>query len=462
MLKQIIFSLFLCFNFTLSLAQNDNFPKPRPSQLAWQQAEIGFLISYDLHVFDGKNYNQAQNRITPIEDINIFNPTQLDTDQWAKTVKNAGGKFAVLTVTHETGFALYQSDVNSYCMKALKFQDGKGDIVRDFVNSCRKYGIEPGIYLGIRWNSYLGVHDFRIEGDSPFVKNRQMAYKKMCEGMVKELCTRYGDLFMIWFDGGADDPTKFGADVLPIVEKYQPKCLFYHNAQRADFRWGGSESGTVPYPSWASFPFPFSHSAQQNIVYKDDFKLLKGGDKNGKYWMPAMSDAPLRGYNGRHEWFWEPNDEAHIFPLKNLMNMYYGSVGHNSTLILGLTPDNRGLIPDADAERLKEWNEEILNRFSNPIKSTSGNQRVINMVLDKKQAINHIILQEDIASGERVRSYKIEAEINKKWQTIIEGECIGHKNIQKFDAITTSKLRLTIRESIAPTIIKNFSVFWVK
>ena len=141
--------------------------------------------------------------------------------------------------------------------------------------------------------------------------------------------------------------------------------------------------------------------------------------------------------------------------------MYYGSVGHNSTLILGLTPDDRGLIPDADAARLKEWGDEIENRFSKPIKSISGNQTVINMVLDKKQAVNHIILQEEITSGERVRSYKIEAEIDKKWQIVAEGECIGHKHIQKFEAITTSKLRLTIKESIAPPLIKNFSVFFV-
>ncbi len=456
-------SILIAFSgfYTEGVSQSTNLPKPTPAQLSWQEAEIGFLVSYDVHVFDGKNYNQAQNRITPIEDINIFNPTQLYTDQWAKAVKDGGGKFAVLTATHETGFALYQSDVNPYCMKALKFQDGKGDIVRDFVNSCRKYGIAPGIYLGIRWNSYLGVHDFRIEGTSAFVKNRQMAYKKMCEGMVKELCTRYGDLFMIWFDGGADDPTQYGADVLPIVEKYQPKCLFYHNTQRADFRWGGSESGTVPYPCWSSFSFPFSHSAQKEIVQKDNFKLLKYGDKNGKYWMPAMSDAPLRGFNGRHEWFWEANDEAHIFPLKNLTQMYYNSVGHNSTLILGLTPDNRGLIPDADVQRLKEWGDDIKSHFSNPLKATHGEGTVFNLKFDKKQAVNHVILQEDIAFGERVRVYKIEAEINKKWQIIAEGECIGHKHIQKFETITTSQLRLTISESNALPIIKNFSAFYI-
>lgn len=102
-------------------------------------------------------------------------------------------------------------------MKALKWKEGKGDLLRDFVNSCRKYGLEPGVYLGIRWNSFLGIHDFRTEGSDLFAKNRQQAYRKMCEGMVAEVTTRYGDLFMIWFDGGASDPRTYGADILPIA-----------------------------------------------------------------------------------------------------------------------------------------------------------------------------------------------------------------------------------------------------
>lgn len=104
-------------------------------------------------------------------------------------------------------------------MKALKFQDGKGDIVRDFVNSCRKYGIKPGIYIGIRWNSFLGIHNFKAEGGGEFAKRRQEWYKKMCEGMTHELTSRYGDLFTVWFDGGADDPRDLGPDVEPIVSK---------------------------------------------------------------------------------------------------------------------------------------------------------------------------------------------------------------------------------------------------
>ena len=179
--------------------------------MKWHEAEFGVVFHYDLHVFDGLVYGQGNNRINPIEDYNIFNPEELDTDQWICAARDAGARFAILTATHETGFGLWQSDVNPYCLKAVKWRDGKGDIVRDFVNSCRKYGLMPGIYIGIRWNSLLGIHNFRAEGGGEFARNRQAWYKRFCERMVEELCSRYGDLFMIWFDGGADDPPRTGA-----------------------------------------------------------------------------------------------------------------------------------------------------------------------------------------------------------------------------------------------------------
>ena len=460
-MKKLLLVCFLSMIFCQkSIAQNEQvFPLPNPSQIKWQTAELGVLISYDLPVFQGKRYNQAENRIVPIPNLNIFNPKELETDQWVKASKMAGAKFAILTVTHETGFALYQSDVNPYCMKALAFKNGKGDIVRDFVNSCRKYGIMPGIYVGIRWNSFFGIHDFKVEGESQFAKNRQLYYKKMCEGMVTELCTRYGELFMIWFDGGADDPTKLGADVLPIVQKYQPNCLFYHNAQLAHVRWGGSESGTVPYPSWSTFPFPFSHADKKEIVFANNFDLLKHGDKDGKYWMPAMSDAPLRGFNGGHDWFWNPNEDNHVYPVENLLKMYQNSVGHNSTLVLGLTPDNRGLIPDADVKRLKEFGNEIAKIYSNPIATTSGEGTDFEIKIPNEKKIQQIVLQEQIIKGERVREFIVEAEINGHWQKIMNGSCIGNKYIFQFEPIQVERVRLKITVSTNTPVIKNFSVY---
>ncbi len=440
------------------------YPKPNKRQLAWQEAELGVVFHYDLHVFDGKKYGQGGNRIDPIPDYQIFNPINLDTDQWVKTAKDAGAKFAILTATHETGFALYQSDVNPYSLKAVKWRDGKGDIVADFVASCKKYDIKPGIYLGIRWNSFMGVHDFKVNGEGTFRENRQEWYNNMVEGMVKEICTEYGELFEIWFDGGADHPDNGAPDVLPIVRKYQPNCLFYHNGQLAEARWGGSESGTISYPSWATFPYISTgagETAQKNI-YKDNYKLLKQGDSKGEFWVPAMSDAPLRGYNGRHEWFWEPGDEKHIFPLENLMEMYYKSVGRNSTLIMGLTPNPDGLMPKPDVKRLKEWGGEIKRRFQTPIASTSGKGSRITLKLNTSTLINHVIIQEDIQKGERIRSYQIEGLVDGKWQIITKGESVGNKRIEQFETVKVSRIRLKVLKFEREPQIKNLSAYYIK
>ncbi|MBC8767292.1 alpha-L-fucosidase [Arenibacter sp. BSSL-BM3] len=442
----------------------NEFPVPNKRQLAWQEAELGVVFHYDLHVFDGVKYGQGNNRIDPVEDYQIFNPEKLDTDQWVKAAKDAGANFAILTATHETGFALFQSKVNPYSVKALNWKDGKGDVVADFVASCRKYGIKPGIYIGIRWNSFLGVHDFKVNGEGDFKKNRQQWYNKMVEGMVKEICTNYGELFEIWFDGGADHPKNGAPDVLPIVRQYQPNCLFYHNGQLAEARWGGSESGTVAYPNWSTFPYRATgagESAKRNIA-DNNFQLLKEGDVKGKFWVPAMADAPLRGYNGRHEWFWEPGDEAHIFPLENLMDMYYKSVGRNATLIMGLTPDPEGVLPEPDVQRLKEWGDEIKRRFANPLSSTNGEGRLLELRLKKPMEVNHVILQEDIAKGERIRKYQIEGYSNGRWNVLASGESIGNKRIEKFDAIKLSRLRIKIIDSDGLGQIKNMSAYFVE
>jgi len=448
------FLLLLCF---ISICSESQVPVPEEKQISWQEAELTAVFHYDLHVFDDKKYNQAENRITPVNDYNIFNPAELNTDQWIETIARAGFKIAILTATHETGFALYQSDVNPYCLKAVKWRDGKGDIVRDFVNSCRKYGVRPGIYIGIRWNAFLGVHDFKIKGEDPFSRNRQAYYIKLCEGMVTELCSRYGDLAIVWFDGGASGPSEGGPDVLPIVSQLQPGALFYHNLQKADIRWGGSESGTVPYPCWGTFPYPFSHGKQMNVT---GFGLLKSGDPDGSYYVPAMSDAPLRGANGRHEWFWEPGDEKNIFSTSQLTDMYTRSAGHNSTLILGITPDNRGLIPKPDTDTLLLFGEKLKTRFSNPVTGWKKSKNSYTLKVPSGRIIHDIVLKEDIRHGERIRKFTLEARIKNKWVMLKEGSCIGHQFIYSPDKpVSCAEVRLRIIESKGQEYLKEFAVY---
>lgn len=460
-IKFLLLLAFITFCNVVEASDNNRvIPVPSVAQLNWQNAEIAAVFHYDLHVFDGVRYSQPHNRITPIADMNIFNPQYLDTDQWIRSVKAMGAKIAIITATHETGFAMYQSDANPYCLKALKWRDGKGDLVRDFVNSCRKYGILPGIYIGIRWNSFLGVHDFMMPNDgSEFQKNRQKFYNRMCERMTEELMSRYGELAVVWYDGGGHGPELGGPDILPIVERYQKNIIFYHNSQRADMRWGGSETGMVPYPCWGTYPFPYSHSKNQDVIFKDDNRLLKNGDPDGGYYMPAMSDVPLRGYNGRHEWFWEPNDELHIQPLDKLIEMYYNSVGHNSTLIIGVTPDPRGLLPAADSIRMKQFGDEVKRRFAQPIAEVRGCGKRLEMNLNRPYHIDAIVLCEDISKGERVRQYKVEGKVNGKWKMLTIGSCIGHKKIDTVVTDKVSALRLNVEKAVDVPHISRFAVY---
>ena len=425
--------LLMCVGFR-AFADAD-IPKPTKAQLAWQEAELGVLICYELHTFNEGRYVQSRARVQPIENIDQFNPTELDTDQWIRTVKDMGAKFAILTASHESGFRLWQSDVNPYSLKSVKWGDGKRDIVCEFIDSCKKYDIKPGVYLGTRWNSHLGVYDFKVTDRSSIT---QQVYNEMIEKEVEEICSRYGDFFELWFDGGAYGPEKGGPDVLSVFEKYQKNCLFYHNYDRADARWGGSESGTVAYPCWATFPYKATGSGESAVnrhVQEKGFRLLKQGDPDGKFWMPAMSDAPLRN----HEWFWEPGDERKIYPLKSLVNMYYKSVGRNSTLILGLTPDDRGLVPDADVKRCREFGDTIRQIFSNKIAETSGKGDFVELNLKTKRTIDHVVIQEDIVNGERVREFKVEYFNDGKWSELNAGTCIGHKRIIKVEPVVAEK-----------------------
>lgn len=172
-----------------------------------------------------------------------------------------------------------------------------------------------------------------------------------------------------------------------------------------------------------------------------------------------MADAPLRGYNGRHEWFWEPGDEDAVYPLEKLVEMYYNSVGRNATLILGLTPDPSGLIPEGDVQRLKEFGDKITELMTHPIKSISGTGNKIELKLDKAQPVNQIILQEEIIKGERVRDYHVEGLTSRGWEILCQGESIGHKRIQTFSPVIVGKIRLVINKQVDTPQISNFSVY---
>ena len=424
-------------------------PVPSPAQLAWQEAELGLVFHYDLHLFDGPRYHQATNRRTRHDNADHFAPTALDTDQWVAAAKAAGARFAILTASHETGFRLWQSDANPFCLRATSWGGGKRDLVAEFAASCRRGGILPGIYLGARWNGRLGVLDFRVTESSPL---SQAEYNRLIEAEVEEICSRYGDLFELWFDGGILAPADGGADVLPIFARHQPDCLFYHSNQRRDVRWGGTETGTVGSPCWATVDLRRIETGEDR--HGDVRQYLRHGDPDGSAWCPAMSDAPLRN----HEWFWTPDDEHKIEPLERLVGMYYQSVGRNSTLILGATPDPSGLLPEADFARLAEFGRETERRLRHPVARMDGTGEILDLPFPAPARIDHVVIQEDIRLGERIRAYEVEVfGPDGAGQLLAAGCCVGQKALHRIPPVTVPGLRLRVTQTSGTPIVRQFA-----
>jgi alpha-L-fucosidase len=414
-------------------------PKPTAQQLVWQDMELGLFIHYDLCVVKpGWDHREYEARPQP----SAFNPRKLDTDQWMAAAKAMGAKYAVLTAKHGSRFMCWQSDLYPYGMKQSPYKNGKGDIVQDFVTSCRNHGIKPGIYAHMGCNGYLQVDNpGLVNGGKGGDPDKQARYAKICEEMLTELWGNYGDLFEIWFDGGVLDPSQGGPDMLPILRKCQPAAIVFQGPA-ASIRWIGNEDGVAPYPCWATVP--------------GTRDVFGPGDPNGKKWLPGECDIAIR----RNTWFWEPNTEDRLLTVDELMDCYYRSVGHNCNLLLNANPDPDGLIPEPDMNRYKEFGDEIRRRFDRPLAQSDGQGDVVELSLPAPATINHVVIMEDIAHGQRVRAYEVQGLVpGNRWKTLSAGESVGHKRIQRFESTNVVKVRFRATRTAASPRIRRLAVF---
>lgn len=431
---------------------NAPFVLPTPAQITWQDCEVGLVYHFDMPIAAGNfaGNNTSRERFDP----KLYNPTQLDTDQWIEAAKACGAKYAVFTATHFNGFMQWQSDLYPYGVKQAAWRDGKGDVVADFVASCRKAGIKPGIYFSTHRNVYQTVWGHYVDWGKGRKTEKQKAYNRIAEGQLEELCSRYGELVQIWFDAGTKLPHEDGPDSLPIFEKHQPNSVFYHSSHRSDHRWVGNENGRVPYPCWATMPKGEDGAVGHNS--KGWKRYLARGFADGQAWSPGMADAPLRNHN----WFWKPGQDNKVRSLQALMGMYYASAGHNCNLLLGEVITSEGLVPEHDITRLAEFGKEVQRRFGKPVAETPGSGNLIELKLPQPQRINHMVAMEDIAKGERVREYTLEGLVpGGTWQPLCKGECIGHKRIQAFTDLEVAAVRLKIGKASAKPNLRRLAVF---
>ncbi len=432
---------------------------PSQAQLAWQDCEVGVIFHFDLPVLAGENIRNNATR--KVFDPKLYNPSKLNTDQWIAAARSAGAKYAIFTATHFNGFMQWQSDLYPYGLKQSPWRNGKGDIVGDFVTSCRKAGIKPGIYFSTHRNVYNQVWGHYVNWGEGKGTEKQEAFNRIAEKMTEELCSRYGELIQIWYDAGVKLPHEGGPDVLPIFDKYQPNALFYNSSKRLNHRWIGNEQGHAGNPCWATIPSLERLDSMRNEDMNAWYECLYNGDPEGPVWSPAMVDIVLRG-NDNHDWFWFPGQDHTLHTVEELTAMYYTSVGRNCNLIVGVVINPDGLVPEPDVIRLDEFGREINDRFGKSLAETNGEGEMLELKLNPLQKINHVIIMEDIAYGERVREYVIEGSSGDQWFEIVKGISIGHKRIERFEPVKVNKIRFRCLKSTAPPVIRKLSVYRVE
>jgi len=445
---------FLTLLFTSVLlaaaAQSEIDTLPTHIQLKWSDEEMGVIIHLDMQVFE-PTYDFRQNwDYHP--DLSIFNPTDLNTDQWIRAAKAAGARYAILVAKHCSGFSLWPTMAHGYSVKNTPWRGGKGDIVKDFIASCKKYGIKPGIYASATVNAFMKVKDpgKAFLGDDV----DQDKYKQVLKTQLTELWSQYGKLFEIWFDGGVLPEDQGGIDMLPLIRRLQPDAIAFQGpyGYRNNVRWVGNENGVAPYPCW---------SRADSTTSADGTISIKGlnGNPNGMFWCPGESDFPLRESAFEAGWFWKKGEDDKVRSLKDLCNRYDETVGRNTNMLLGIVVDNRGLIPDSDVQRLAEFGAAVKKRFSNPLGSSSG--RGYSFVIDWRSphTIKDVVIQEDISKGQRIGGYKLYGRQNNTWVTVATGVSIGHKRVEPISPDTYTALRLEITKSDGEPLVKSFQCF---
>lgn len=412
---------------------------PSKAQLEWAGSEVGVLIHFDMPVFEPSYDFRKDWNYHP--DLKIFNPTELNTDQWLEAAKSAGATYAVLVAKHCSGFSLWPTKAHPYSVKNTPWRNGEGDIVKDFMASCKKYGLKPGIYASTTANGFLKVDNPGkvVSGN----KEEQKRYNEIVQLQLTELWSQYGKLFEVWFDGGVLPVAKGGFDVLGMLKKYQPDALAFQGpfGYKNNIRWVGNEEGVAPYPCWARAD---STTSASGVI---EIKGLNG-NPNGLFWCPGESDFPLRlNSSFQGGWFWHKDQDSKLRTLDELKDKYCKSVGRNTNMLLGIVVDNRGLVPDADVQRLKDFGQLIKNSFSNVLGKTSGSGKEFTVKFKSPQPVSYVVLMEDIAKGERIREYKLSGLADGKWQQILVGFSIGHKKIEVLKQPAYSAVKLEITKS---------------
>lgn len=451
-------------------------PVPSPRQLRWCDLEAYGFVHFTVNTFTDKEWGYGD------ESEKVFNPTDFDADQIARTAKEGGLRGLILTCKHHDGFCLWPSKYTEHSVKNSPWKDGKGDVVKELSDACRRHGLLFGTYLS-PWD----------RNHKDYGRPEYLAYYR---NQLQELTTNYGPIFEVWFDGANGGDGYYGGEramrridnrtyydwdnTWKIVRQLQPDaCMFSDGGP--DCRWVGNESGFAGETCWATI------NRADFLPGVADAKILNSGQRSGTHWLPAEVDVSIRP-----GWFYHATEDGAVKSVAELMKIYYESVGRGCCLNLNIPPDRRGRIPEQDAKVLRQWRQVLdatfaadLARGANvtadntrgddqqfaPGNTVDGNRETYwatddsvttgEVVLDmgKPVTFNVVRVREYLPLGQRVDSFALDAWEDGKWTEFAGATSIGNQRLLPTRTITSSKVRLRITKAAVCPAISEIGLF---
>lgn len=405
---------------------------PTARQLEYQDWEMGVFFHFGIRTFY-EGHRDWDGKPMPAEG---FRPAGLDCDNWIVSAKRAGMRYAVLVCKHHDGFANWPSAHSAYSVARTPWKEGKGDVVREFTDACRRHGMKVGLYYSpAEW------------GNPGFADEK--AYDEHFIRQIGELLTGYGDIDILWFDGcGSEKHTYDWPRIIREIRRMQPNLLIF-NMGDPDFRWVGNEAGVAGLPNW-------------NTAAGVRLSVRTTGEEPAAarpLWLPAECDCMMRWSN----WFFEQADVQTVKPLEELIGLYYLSVGRGANLLINIGPDRRGLLPDADREALLAFGDEVRRRFGSPLARLgdgTATDRGWEYAAEEPFYLDHVVLQEDLSRGESVRRFAVHIAtgVHAQTVTVYEGRNIGHKAICRFPLVACRKVVVEIVEADGPVRLRDVSL----
>lgn len=425
-------------------------PRPTPQQLAWQREELAMFVHFTVNTFTDREWGDGT------ESPRIFDPSKLDARQWARTAKRNGFGSMVLTAKHHDGFCLWPTRTTEHCVRNSPWRDGKGDVVREFVDACRTEGLGVGFYLS-PWDRNAASYG---QGE---------AYNDFYIAQLEELLNNYGELVEVWFDGANGEgpngkrQTYDWPRIHGTVQKMQPKAVIFGDAGPG-VRWIGNERGEAGTTCWSLVdPKRVPHAGFDESWVPE---ALMQGDPHGSEWRPGEADVSIRP-----GWFWHAEEDDKVRSAANLMELYFKSVGRNSKLLLNVPPTSEGLFHERDVQALEQFAVMRRQLFARNlldgarVRASGGSaaEAVLDLSGERHWQLSKgsragwiefetpapvtfdvVRLEEAIEDGQHIANHRVDAWLDGAWRTVSWGTTIGNTRLARFAPCTASRIRVAI------------------